>query len=113
MEMTVSSTGFVNYFVSSERTARQINAAFAKYGNDIVIVNGDDDWFANDVFKVDVLLEKANLEKLGYFHDGISGLSHSGAIIKKDDINKFIEFIKQNYFEVWNNSEYNNGYNSR
>lgn len=111
MEMTVSSTGFVNYFVSSERTARQIAAAYAEYGNDIIIINGDDDWFANDAYKVDVLLKKAKLEKIDDFHNGISGMSHSGAVIKKDDIDKFIKFVKKNYFKIWNKSKYNS--NSR
>ena len=48
----ISSTGFVNYFPSSERTQRAIEEAFRKFGNDIAIIDGEDDWYASNVFKV-------------------------------------------------------------
>ncbi len=108
-EMTVSSTGFVNYFPSDERTARQIAGAYAKYGDDIIIIDGDDDWFANAIYHVSSLLQKAGLQKIADFHIGISGISKSGAVIKKSDLPAFIRFIQDNYISIMVNSDTNDG----
>lgn len=82
---------FVNYTPSKERTDHNTNEAIMKYGKDIVIINGEDDWNACKIFHIGFLLNKFGIEKVGNFHDGISGISHSGCVIKKADFDKFIE----------------------
>ena len=82
---------FVNYTPSKERTDYNTNKAIMKYGKDIVIINGEDDWNACKIFNIHFLLNKFGIEKLGNFHDGISGISNSGCVIKKSDLAKFIE----------------------
>lgn len=63
-DFTVSSTGFVNYFPSSERTAQKVAVAYEKHGDDIAIVDGEDDWNANRIFNVDFILGKAEIQKV-------------------------------------------------
>lgn len=82
---------FVNYTSSKERTDNKTKDAIMKYGKDIVIINGEDDWNACKIFNIGFLLNKFGIEKIGNFHDGTSGISNSGCIIKKTDLNKFIE----------------------
>jgi hypothetical protein len=82
---------FVNHTPSKERTDYNTNAAIMKYGKDIVIINGEDDWNACKIFHIGFLLSKFGIEKVGDFHDGISGITTSGCVIKKADYTKFIE----------------------
>lgn len=82
---------FVNYAISKERTDDKVKEAIMKYGKDIVIINGEDDWNACKIFHIGFLLNKFGIKKLGDFHDGISGISNSGCVIKKTDLAKFIE----------------------
>jgi len=100
-DFTIGSTGFVNYFPSSERTARVVKAAYDKYGEDIALIDGDDDWYADQIFHVTTVLKNAGIKAIGSFHTGISGISESGAVIKKADLQKFISFIEKNgpYYE--------------
>jgi hypothetical protein len=100
-DFTVSSTGFVNYFPSSERTAREVKAAYERNGEDIVLIDGDDDWYADEIFHVLTVLDHAGIKAVDRFHTGISGISKSGAVIKKADLPKFIGFIEKNgpYYE--------------
>jgi hypothetical protein len=95
-----SAMSFVNYTPSKERTDRNTNEAFMKYGKDIVIINGEDNFNACKIFHIDFLLEKFGIEKVGDFHDGISGISNSGCIIKKTDFNKFIEKFNKRKWEL-------------
>ena len=82
---------FVNHIPSKERTDYNTNRAIMKYGKYIVIINGEDDWNACKIFHIGFLLNKFGIEKVGDFHDGISGLSNSGCVIKKADYAKFIK----------------------
>ena len=100
MDCTVSSTGFVNYFPSSERTRRAIDEAFEKYGNNIAIIDGEDDWYASKVFRILYLLKKFNITKLADFHTGISGISVSGAVINKSDLPKFIKMFNKEKWKI-------------
>ena len=93
-DFTISSSGFINYIPSAERTKRQIENAYKQFGEDIAIIDGDDDWYADEIFKVSLLLQKAGIEKLGDFHIGISGISKSGAVIKAEDLQKFLAYVK-------------------
>ena len=95
-----SNMSFVNYIPSEERTDNNINEAIMKYGKDIVIINGEDNWNASKIFHIDFLLEKFGIEKIGDFHDGISGISKSGCVIKKTDFNKFIEMFNKRKWEL-------------
>jgi hypothetical protein len=82
---------FVNYLPSKERTDHNTNEAIMKYGKDVVIINGEDDWNACKIFHIGFLLSKFGIEKVGDFHDGISGITTSGCVIKKADYAKFIK----------------------
>ena len=98
----ISSTGFVNYFPSSERTQRAIEEAFRKFGNDIAIIDGEDDWYASKVFKVFYLLAKRfKIKIIGTFHTGISGMSYSGAVIAKTDLPKFIKMFNKEKWKIY------------
>jgi len=100
-ECTVSSTGFVNYFPSSERTQRAVDEAFRKYGSNIAIIDGEDDWNASKVFRIHYLLDKFNIKTLGDFHTGISGISVSGAVINKSDLPKFIKMFNKEKWKTY------------
>ena len=101
MDFTISSTGFVNYFPSAERTQRKLDEAFEKHGKDIAIINGEDDWHASNVFHISFLLDKFKIEKIDNFHTGISGISHSGAIIAKSDLSKFIKMFNRMKWKIY------------
>ena len=100
-DFTVSSTGFVNYFPSSERTQRETEAVFRKHGNDVVIINGEDDWNASPIFKVGTLLEKFKINIIDTFHDGISGITQSGRVIAKKDLPIFIQKYNKRKWSMW------------
>jgi hypothetical protein len=93
-DFTVGSTGFVNYFPSSERTARNIREAYEKHGDDIIILDGEDDWYADPIFNVSGILKDIGVCALDDFHIGISGMSKSGKVLKKEDLPKVIEYVK-------------------
>ena len=99
-EVTVGTTGFVNYFVSNDRTQRKIKEAFEKYGNDIAIIDGEDDWNAAKIFHIGWLLEKFNIKPLGDFHIGISGIAKSGQVIRKSDLEKFIKRFNREKYNI-------------
>ena len=90
MECTIGTTGFVNYFMSNERTERNVKEAVEKYGTDIAIINGEDDWNCSDAFHIGRLLEIFGIEQVGKFHNGVSGITTSGAVIHKADLPTFI-----------------------
>ena len=86
---TVSSTGFVNYFPSAERSAEEVKNAIKKFGSDIVIINGSDNWNSPRIFRIEPMLTTFGIKILGEYHDGISGILCSGAVIKRADFEKF------------------------
>jgi len=98
-DCTVSSTGWVNYFPSDERTARQIEAAYGQLGDDIVLLDGEDDWYAPAIFHVTNDCDAAGIEVIGRIHTGISGISQTGAVIKKEDLPKFIQYCNDQIAE--------------
>jgi hypothetical protein len=100
-DMTISSHGFVNYFPSSERTQRETEATIKKYGTDVVIINGEDDWNASIIFKIGSLLEKFKINSIGTFHDGISGITNSGRVIAKADLPNFIKKYNKYKWQLW------------
>jgi hypothetical protein len=85
------SSSFVNYTPSKERTANNVNAVLQKYGNDIAIIDGNDDWNGCIIFKISTLLNKFGIETIDSFHSGISGISKSGCVINKSDLSTFIK----------------------
>ena len=95
-DFTVSSTGFVNYFPSAERTARNVKLAYEQHGDSIAIIDGDDDWYADPIFHVSRILNDAGIKSLGSFHTGISGISNSGAVIAAKDLPKLITWVEKN-----------------
>ena len=82
---------FVNYTPSKERTEEKVKEAIQKYGNDIVIINGEDNFNACKLFRIEFILNKFKIKKIGDFHDQVSGISNSGCIIKKEDLDIFIK----------------------
>lgn len=99
-DLTVSSTGFVNYFPSSERTDRKVKEAYQKYGEYIAIIDGDDDWYASHLFRPGILCEDWKIPVLGKFHTGISGISNSGVVISKKDLESFINKFNRNKYSI-------------
>lgn len=104
MDYTVSSTGFINYFPSTERTNAAIEAAYRNHGKDIAIIDGEDNWYASSIFHIDYLLQKFNIKKLADFHTGISGITKSGVVIAKRDLPKFIKAFNKSKWELYHNS---------
>ena len=100
MDCTVGTTGFINYFTSSERTSMKVKNAVDKYGTDIVIINGEDDWNCSKAFCIEYLFDRFGIEKLDKFHDGISGITTSGAVIKKTDLPTFIAKYNKIKYEL-------------
>ena len=54
---TISSTGFVNYLPSKERTDRKVKEVFDKHGDGVVIINGTDNWNGCKLFRIGFMLE--------------------------------------------------------
>ena len=100
---TVGSTGFINYFPSSERTARNVTEAYRKNGENIAIIDGDDDWFASMLFHPYSLCNKWNIPILDNFHSGISGIAKSGIIISKSDLETFIKKFNAKKYQILRN----------
>lgn len=97
-EMHVSSTGFVNYNPSKERTDRKVKEVFDKYGDEVVIINGTDNWNGCKLFNISFILGLFKIQKIDDFHNQISGITKSGAVIKKSDLETFIKkFNKQKW----------------
>jgi hypothetical protein len=94
---------FVNYTPSKERTDYLVAEAIRKYGEDIVIVNGEDNFNACPIFKIGFLLDKFKIEKLGVFHNQVSGISTSGCVIKKSDLEKFINSFNKRKWSIRRN----------
>lgn len=90
-DVYISSNGFVNYSCSSERTLAAAKDVFRKWGNNVVIINGTDDWNGCGVFHISSLLHRFNISKLDDYHNGISGITKSGAVISSTDLEKFIK----------------------
>lgn len=44
---------FVNYTLSKERTEEKVKEAIQKYGNDIVIINGENNFNACPISKIE------------------------------------------------------------
>lgn len=84
-------SSFVNYMPSKERTANKVKEVLQKYGNDVVIIDGDDDWSGCIIFKISTLLDKFGIEMIDSFHSGSSGISKSGCVINKSDLPIFIK----------------------
>lgn len=102
LECSISSTGFINYFPSSERTKEAIAQAYRDCGKDIAIIDGEDNWYASRIFHIGYLLQRFNIKKLADFHTGISGISKSGAVIAKKDLPKFIREFNKHKWEIYN-----------
>ena len=100
---TVGTTGFVNYFCSSERTERKTKEALEKFGFEIAIINGEDDWNCSSAFHIGYLLERFGIVELEKFHDGISGITSSGAVIKKSDLPIFITKYNKIKYDLMRN----------
>ena len=97
-ECTISSTGFVNYFPSKERTDRKVKEVFDKYGDEVVIINGTDNWNGCKLFRIGFMLELFKIQKVDDFHNQVSGITKSGVVIKKADLETFIKkFNKQKW----------------
>ena len=80
----------------TESEAQRIEATYKDYGEGIVIIDGDDDWGADPIFRVRGVLKKAGVEALGGFHTGSSGVTESGAVIRSMDFPKFAEWVGAN-----------------
>lgn len=105
-DCTISSTGFVNYFPSKERTDREVANVFNKHGEDVVIINGEDNWNACKCFHVSTLLNKFKINIVDSFHNGISGITKSGAVIKKSDLETFIKKFNRCKWNIRRNNGY-------
>lgn len=75
-----SSYGNVNYWDNSPNP-EAVWKDFPK----AVIVDGDDDWGAPDEKRPAVLIEKAGLTPLAYFHSRSSGITKSGLVLTRAD----------------------------
>jgi hypothetical protein len=84
-ERHVSSNGFVNYGFSTQADVdRAMQQVFIEYPNS-VIINGSEDWSSPEYKRPEVFSRKLNVEVLALFHSGISGVTHSGIVISRDD----------------------------
>ena len=109
MDCTIGNTGFVNYFPSNERTQRKIKEAIEKHGTDIAIINGEDDWNCSDAFHIGYLLNRFGIIPLDKFHDGISGITCSGAVIRKSDLQTFISKYNKIKYDLMRERPHNRG----
>lgn len=85
-----SSNGFVNYLTC---TPEGIVAALSEVYEDflnVVVLDGDDDWYGKAIYKPGRIAREAKIEVLGYFHTGVSGMSCTGIIINSKDLGEFM-----------------------
>lgn len=91
---------WVNYFPSAERTANNVKNAFVTHGEDIAIIDGEDNWNASQIFHIGFLLDQFNIKPLDDFHTGISGITKSGKVIKQSDLTEFIRKFNQKKYKL-------------
>lgn len=69
-------SGFTNYFNNKPNPT----AVFADFP-DAVIVDGSDDWCAALEARPAMVVDKAGIVPLAWFHSGISGITKSGVVL--------------------------------
>ena len=63
-----------------------------------MIINGTDNWNGCKLFRIEFMLKLFNIQKVDDFHNQISGITKSGVVIKKADLETFIKkFNKQKW----------------
>jgi len=87
----VSSNGFVNYFnYTAEGINRALEEIYKDLG-DVVVLDGDDDWYGKAIYKPCRIAEEAGVKVLAFFHTGISGMTCSGIVIASGDLEKVLK----------------------
>jgi len=85
------------------RKYRGVSKVFEDFPNG-VIIDGYDDWFAPRLSHPDQIAKDAGVELLAEFHSGHSGISSSGIVIDKNDLQKFKEsYERLKKDEDWTN----------
>lgn len=97
---TISSTGFVNYLPSKERTDRNVKEVFDKYDDEVVIINGTDNCSGCKLFRIDFMLKLFKIQKVDDFHNQVSGITKSGVVIKKADLETFIKKFNKHKWAI-------------
>lgn len=86
-EAHTSSYGHTNYFGNKPNPE-----AVWKDFPEAVIVDGDDDWNAPDEMRPMVLVEKAAIQPLAWFHSRSSGITKSGLVLTRADFAKLSSY---------------------
>ena len=91
----VSSNGFVNYmgsYGSPMPTNRRQSALdqVREQFPDAIVVNGDDDWFANPMLRPGHFCRLLGVETLGYYHTGISGITKTGVVLSPESYEELL-----------------------
>jgi len=84
-----SSHGFVNYMggASKERIRETLEAIFNEHPG-AVVLDGDDDWYANDCRRPGCFPDIFGIKPLATFHTGTSGITKSGIVVSRQDFEK-------------------------
>lgn len=79
----VGSSGFTNYMDNKPNPM----AVFKDHPT-AIIVDGDDNWYADKEKRPATVVRDAGIEPLAWFHSGISGITKSGAVLTPKDFAK-------------------------
>lgn len=92
-----SSSGFINYIsATGEQIRHKLNAVFATHP-DAVVIDGDDNWYADDKDRPPVFLNVFNLQPLATFHTGISGITKSGVVVDQESYQALKDLYAEKY----------------
>lgn len=89
VEADVGSSGFTNYWRGAN-IEREESMARRVLGDhpDCVIINGTDDWHAPRERRPEHFVHAFMIKPVARFHTGISGISSSGVVVKKVDLDR-------------------------
>lgn len=85
----VSSHGHVNYIggASKDKLRTVLERVFQDHPG-AVVLDGDDNWYANNCRRPEAFVRIFGIVPLAYFHTGISGISKSGVVVTREDFEK-------------------------
>ena len=89
---------FVNVTSARDKNAEDV---LNEFGNDIVIIDGSDNWNTSPLFHITNLLDLFEIDKISDFHSGFSGIAKSGAVIAAKDLSTFISKFNQYKWKIF------------